>query len=142
MWSRLVNEGMPKWLQTMAIGVLTCAFLGAHAWVWEQQRTADRSRYAIEDATYNILYFALPVPILFLGARYCIASLGDKSRGEPVDSVLFMAVLALVLPALVAVCWGAFVGKGPRVRESGNWASRPAIFPVDAVSQGLSEAPV
>jgi hypothetical protein len=66
-----MKERMPIWLQAMALGLLSCAFMVTLCFVWRQEQTLPIPwGYVLEDATYNILYFAMPVPIIFLGARF------------------------------------------------------------------------
>jgi hypothetical protein len=111
-----MSEKLPIWFQALAIILLSCVFVVTLRWVWWQERTSRDMIDVVE--RHEILQLGIPVPIIFLGARF-FCQVCFKQKMKAAEAVLSFLALASVVPALLAIGLAALPAR-QRVREGGN----------------------
>jgi hypothetical protein len=82
-------------------------------WMWWHEETVPDSRrqYRIEDATHSTFYRLMPVPIIYLRARFSCRFVWCKCDKRWGETLLCGLALAFVLPAFLAIGLGTLPAK-------------------------------
>ncbi|MSQ95541.1 MAG: hypothetical protein EXR98_13415 [Gemmataceae bacterium] len=97
-----MKERLPIWFQALALILLSGVFMASVSWVWKQDKAHPQGRTgAIINSAHEIIYLAMPVPLVYLGLRFLLRLVRDENA-NPVSVILGFISLVFVLPGALA----------------------------------------